>query len=268
MGYYDSKGCWREPGEGYYDAKGVWREPGQAYYDSKGVWREPGQAYYDSKGVWREPNEGFYDASGVWREPQEGPRYWERENTLVVARLLPQKEQEQNLVAVIGGIIVLPVIILCIVVQSCVQWCAAHFAITYIVALFVNALICFIICHFRKKQAKFFYIMSFFGNFLIILSFEYIFLFSAVPILIFGKSSFSDYFNFFCLVGIALGVICVVMFFGFYHEMAIAELAVGIACFIFAIMTIRSDLGENGYALICNLYNNSILMKVVSIMLS
>ena len=34
MGYYDSKGCWREPGESYYDAKGVWREPGQGKFKS------------------------------------------------------------------------------------------------------------------------------------------------------------------------------------------------------------------------------------------
>ena len=66
MGFYDSKGYWRDIGDGFYDAKGNWVSPGGVFYDSKGYRRSPGEGFYDSKGNWVPPGAGFYDGKGYF----------------------------------------------------------------------------------------------------------------------------------------------------------------------------------------------------------
>ena len=68
MGFYDSKGYWRNDGDGFYDSKGYYRNSGDSYYDSKGYYRHSGDSFYDGKGDYRQPGSGYYDSKGNWRK--------------------------------------------------------------------------------------------------------------------------------------------------------------------------------------------------------
>ncbi len=67
MAGYDSKGIYRNDGEGFYDSKGIYRNPGEGFYDAKGIYRNPGEGFYDSNGIYRNPGDGYYDSKGIYQ---------------------------------------------------------------------------------------------------------------------------------------------------------------------------------------------------------
>lgn len=226
MGFYDFKGYWRNEGEGFYDAKGNWVNPGAGFYDSKGYFRKQGEGFYDAKGNWINPGAGFYDAKGYYRS-----------NSNKVTT--PSTDADGNTIAMEGMVLFVPLALLCVGIVFLVDWITTNLYIFSLGYIVINACICWIITKVKRyKGANFWF--SYWGNFISILSFAYLFLLYAVPYMkITGK-----FFDFLLTVVFGIGAIVVIQFFNYYHEKPLLEVIVGVVCYISYITITKSLAGD------------------------
>lgn len=252
MGFYDSKGYWRNDGEGFYDAKGYFRSPGQGFYDSKGYFRNPGDGFYDAKGYWVNSGGSFYDSKGYRR-------------TYSAVTTLTTTDAGENIIALIGFILFIPIALLWVMTIFLVEWITSHLYVVFIGYGIVDAILCLIITKMKKQQGANF-VFSFAGNYICILSLIYIALIYAVPYVTINGGSFWSFFEFALVLALGCGGIAVVQFLNFYHEKAVLEFILGIAFFAIVILLLKDGTKEmNTIESLAGIYNlqASTLFKVL-----
>ena len=228
MGFYDSKGYWRSEGDGFYDAKGNWVNPGGAFYDSKGYLRSPGDGFYDAKGNWVNPGGAFYDSKGYIRYGNSTSSTSDTGNVLVAAT---------------GFLIFIPVALLWIALITLMEWISSHLYIVFIGYAIIDAVICFFLSKIKKhKDANF--ILSFWGNYVCILSLIYITLIYAVPHVVTNGGNLESFFEFTIVLAFGFGSIAVLQFFNFYHGKAFWEFILGLVFFVIVTLLLKKNVNE------------------------
>ena len=228
MGFYDSKGYWRDIGDGFYDAKGNWVSPGGVFYDSKGYRSSPGEGFYDSKGNWVPPGAGFYDGKGY---------FCTYENLCV-------EHSETN--GIILFLLAVPFMIACYFLIKIVGWISTHLYIFLIGYTIINCLITFFMVKIKKYQGLK-RVLSYIGNFLCIQSFVYMLLVYAIP----SDSIFEIVAT--CIVGV--GSIAIIQSFNYYHNKASMEFILNIVFYLVVLMLLRTGSTENTIQNLSKLYN-------------
>lgn len=251
MGFYDSKGYWRNDGDGFYDAKGYFRSPGNGFYDSRGYFRRSGEGFYDARGNWVNPGGSFYDSKG-----------YKRSFETVISSV---SDEVDGTVAVIGFILFIPIALLWLMMLVLVEWITFHLYAVFIGYIFIDAILCAIITKIKKHQgAKF--TLSFVGNYVCVLSFIYITLIYAVPYVSIHGGNFGSLFEFTLVLAFGFGGIAVVQFFNYYHGNAVLEFIIGIIFFVIVIKLLKNSAKEiNTIESLAEIYNLKVsaLFKVL-----
>lgn len=251
MGFYDSKGYWRNDGDGFYDAKGNWVDPGCGFYDSKGYFRSQGDGFYDAKGNWVNPGGAFYDSKGYIRT-----------NNSVISRT---EEAGKDVGIAIVFILLMPIALLWMMTTFLIEWIVSHAYIVFIGYAIIDAVLCFVITKMKKHQGVKF-ALSFVGNYICLMSLIYITLVYAVPYVTMNKGSFVSIFNFTLVLALGIGVIAVIQFLNYYHENAILESILGIGFFIMVVILLKNGTKEmNTLESLAELYNleTSTIFKIL-----
>ena len=155
MGFYDSKGYFRNYGDSFYDGKGYFRSWGSGFYDGKGYFRSWGSGFYDVAGNWISFGGAFYDYKGNLCSPNE-----------VVNNSRTNNEMS---IGIIGLILLIPVIFLGLILNTLIEWITSHFYITYIGYCLISVVICFLVTK-KKTYQGIKCLLSFVGDFLCFLS--------------------------------------------------------------------------------------------------
>lgn len=249
MGFYDSKGYWRNDGDGFYDAKGYFRNPGSGFYDAKGIFRNPGDGFYDAKGNWVNPGGSFYDSKGY----RSSAGY-----------TVPVDEGE-DIVAVIGFILFILIGILWMATTFFVNWITFHFYSVFIGYIVINVFLALAITKVGKHRRDKF-VFAFIGNYVCSLSLIYIMLIYAVPYVTTHGGSFGSFIEFTLVLGLGGGGIAVMQFFNYYHGKAVLEFILGMLFFIIVIMLLKNNAKEmNTIESLAEMYNVkvSVLFKLL-----
>lgn len=225
MGFYDSKGFWRNDGDGFYDAKGYFRSPGDGFYDSKGYFRSPGDGFYDAKGYWVTPGGSFYDSKGYSRSTN--------------STMSATENAGEGIVATIGFVFFIPIALLWLMTIFLIEWITSHLYIVFIGYSIIDVVLCLAITKVKKHQGVNF-LLSFLGNYVCILSLIYITLVYAVPYVTINGGSFGSFFEFTLVLAFGVGGIAVVQFFNYYHGNALFEFIVGTVFFVVVIILLKS----------------------------
>jgi len=241
MGFYDSKGYFRNDGDGFYDAKGYFRNPGEGFYDSKGYFRNPGDGFYDAKGYWVNPGGNFYDSKGYCR-------------AAVVATTTTSGDG-YGLLAFIGFVLFIPIALIWGMTTFVIEWITMHIYIVYFGYLILTAVVCGVITKIKRhRKGKF--LLSYIGNYICVLSFVYVTLLYSVPYVVINDGSFDSFFEFTLVSAFAVGGIAVVQLFNYYHEKAIWECILGILFFIIVIIMLRNGTKDmNTLESLADIYN-------------
>ncbi len=230
MGFYDSKGYWRNDGDGFYDSKGYFRSPGDGFYDSKGYFRSAGDGFYDAKGNWVNPGDAFYDGKGYIRSGSA--IYAATTNT------------GEGVVATIGTVLFIPVALLWGMTVLLVEWIAAHMYLIFIGYAALDILLCYMILKNRRYREGVQKALGFAGNYICFLSLIYMTIIYAVPYVMINNGSLGSFFDFtFTLVLVACGI-AVIQSFNYYHEKAVLEFLLGVGFFIIIIVLLRNETAE------------------------
>lgn len=243
MGFYDSKGHYRNNGEGFYDAKGCYRNPGEGFYDAKGWYRNPGEGYYDYKGCYRQPGEQFYDAKG---------NLCSGEHMVIWAGIAAHNQRiegEQSMAAGILFLIAVPVAIIFIAIGSIFEWVANHFYLLSIsfllLSVAVSAYIAFKFHAYKKTYQRTFSII---GNTMCFVTFILSFFFVVVP------GSRESLVSSILVFIFSILFIAVPVFFNYFHGISILEFVVGIAVFCVFLIFLKNNYSTEEFKTILTLY--------------
>ncbi len=251
MGFYDSKGYFRNFGDSFYDGKGYLRSWGSGFYDARGYFRNWGSGFYDTKGNWVNFGNAFYDYK----------------NNICSSNEVTSNSRtgEEISIGIIGFILLIPVVLLGLILSSLIEWITSHFYIVYIVCCFIATISCFVVTK-KKKHRKINFLLGFIGNFLCFLSFLYITLLYTVPNVKVNGFDFGGVFEFLLVSLLGIGGIAVIQFFNFYHEKAVLEFVSGTLYFVGVIHILKNNTNViDSFANLAEIYGIeiNIILKVL-----